>query len=150
MTVLDLFQANFGKPRRIIQFGCSGGGNTALSIAERYPDRVDGAIATNAYTAIQAANVWLDLLYTLRALLAPGSDLPVTAPADVNAAITAWRVVLDAAQQTPEGRARIALAIALAQYPTWTQVGTSEPDVHDVIALSERCTTRRATRSRSF
>src|ERR1700751_2929161 len=64
MTVLDIFRANFGKPNPILQYGCSGGGATALSVAERYPDRVDGVIATNAYTSIETANEWLDLLFT--------------------------------------------------------------------------------------
>ena len=137
MTVLDIFQANFGKPQRILQYGCSGGGATALSIAEFYPDRIDGVIATNSYTVIEAANNWLDMLFTLRALLAPGSDLPVTAPTNVSAAIAAYQAVLDSAQQTPEGRARIALAIALAQYPSFTQTPPPTIPSKDVVSVQQ-------------
>jgi pimeloyl-ACP methyl ester carboxylesterase len=84
---------------------------------------IDGAIAFNARGTggMAVANTWLDLPYALKALLAPGSDLLV-APVPNNAlpaAFDAWKAVMEKAQRTPEGRARIALAVAVSQWPTW-------------------------------
>jgi pimeloyl-ACP methyl ester carboxylesterase len=84
---------------------------------------IDGAVAFNARGTggMAVANTWLDMPFTLKALLAPGSNLLV-APVPANAlptAYDAWKPVMEKAQQTPEGHARIALAVAVSQWPTW-------------------------------
>ena len=142
--VLDRFQARFGTPARVIQYGCSGGGHVALAVAEDFSDRVDGVIATAAHTPVWLMNTYLDGWFTLKALLAPDLvvvDLPtdqtygssghgVTGPIS-----TAWRQAIDAAQQTPEGRARIALAFTLGQWPAWVNRLTPQPSPDDAGAL---------------
>ncbi|MFD9444700.1 hypothetical protein ACFWBR_39505 [Streptomyces sp. NPDC060006] len=119
--VLDIFTAEFGTPRHAIQFGCSGGGGVALGVAESYPDKIDAAISMNGADGIVMANQRLDLLFALKALLAPDSSLPVVGISyeDRDKAAKAWGDVLAAAQETDAGRARIALAGTLAQVPTW-------------------------------
>jgi hypothetical protein len=142
--VLDRFEARFGKPTRVIQYGCSGGGHVALAVAESFSDRIHGAIATAAHTPVWLMNTYLDGWFSLKALLAPELiivDLPmdqsygssghgVTGPIS-----TAWRQAIDAAQQTPEGRARIALAFTIGQWPAWVNRLTPQPDLDDVTAL---------------
>lgn len=129
VAVLDIFEKEFGKPKYKIQYGCSGGGFVALAMAEQRPGKIDGAIAFNARGTggMAVANTWLDLPFALKALLAPSSSLLVApVPNDaLPAAYDAWKVTLDNAQQTPQGRARIALAVALTQWPTWGSINDS-------------------------
>lgn len=131
-AVIDIFHTEFGNPERAIQYGCSGGGYIALAMAEMYPDRVDGVVSLNARGTggLAVAAMWLDLPYTLKALLAPDSDLLV-APVPNDAlpeALDAWRAMLEEAQETPEGRARIALAVTVSQWPTWASSGGQPPE----------------------
>ena len=120
VRILDLFEAEFGRPEHTIQFGCSGGGSVALSVAEDHPQRFDGVIAMHATSPISLANMRLDLTFALKTLLDSDDQLPLivtsrpTGPAD-----TAWVNFLAAAEETAEGRARMALAGVLAQYPAW-------------------------------
>ena len=131
VAVIDMFEKEFGKPKHKIQYGCSGGGFVALAMAEQFPGKIDGAVSFNARGTggMAVANTWLDLPFALKALLAPDSNLLV-APVPNDAlpgAYDAWKKVLDAAQQTPEGRARIALAVAVSQWPTWGSINDSPP-----------------------
>jgi hypothetical protein len=67
----------------------------------------------------------------LARLLDPEGTLPVEdVPADIESARTAWLTRLAEAQQTPEGRARIALAAAIGQLPAWSQ-SIADPDPRD-------------------
>lgn len=156
--VLDRFEARFGKPSRVIQLGCSGGGHVALAVAEDFSDRIDGSIALAAHTPVWIMNTFLDGWFALKALLSP--DPPSAAgrgsgtmpelsiigfsnsepfnPSGhgVSGSLpAAWRAVIDAAQQTPEGRARIALAFAIGQWPAWVSKLTPQPNMEDVEAL---------------
>jgi pimeloyl-ACP methyl ester carboxylesterase len=127
VAVIKMAKEKFGKPKYTIQYGCSGGGYVTLAMAEKHPDAIDGAVSFNARGTggMAVANTWLDLPYTLKALIAPGSDLLV-APVPQSAlpgAYDAWKQVMEKAQQTPDGRARIALAVAVSQWPTWGAIG---------------------------
>jgi pimeloyl-ACP methyl ester carboxylesterase len=130
VAVLDLVEENFGEPKHTIQYGCSGGGFVALAMAESHPEAIDAAISLNSRGTggMAVANSWLDLPFALKALLAPGSDLMVApVPNDaLPAAYDAWKSVLEEAQATPEGRARIALAVAISQWPTWGSISVDE------------------------
>jgi len=134
--VLDLFEAEFGDPRIAIQFGCSGGGSVGLSVAEDHPGRFDGAISLHASDPITLANQRLDLAFALKALLDPDGDLPlIVSASEASAAGAAWRAALAEWRQTPLGRARMALALTLAQFPTW---GDGEkPDAADAQAIED-------------
>ena len=139
-TVLDLFVERFRKPDRVIQYGCSGGGHVTLAVAEDFSGRIDGAIAWAAHTPVWLMNSWLDGWFVLKALLAPdqrivelpsdGSLRPAHAPL-----VFAWRQVVDAAQKTPEGRARLALAVTIGQWPEWVNPTVPSPDPSDIAAL---------------
>ncbi|MBI2818401.1 MAG: hypothetical protein HYX73_00340 [Acidobacteria bacterium] len=141
--VLDLFEARFGRPDRVIQYGCSGGGHMGLAIAEDFSDRVDGVIATGAHTPVWIMNTYLDGWFALKALIAQDLDianLPPDFPSEIGNQLTGttpttWRRAIDAAQQTPEGRARIALAFTVGQWPAWVNNLTPQPNLEDVAAL---------------
>lgn len=141
LEVMDIFEAQFGNPDRILQVGFSGGGNVAVAMAEHHGDRIDGALAWGAHEPIAMMNQGLDQFYVLKTLLAPGRDdlwpqNPYELFPDDSAAMAAeWVEIIDAAQQTVNGRARIALAMTISQYPLWT-LG-DKPDAHDVYELEE-------------
>jgi uncharacterized protein YjeT (DUF2065 family) len=137
--VLDMFDKRFRRPDRVIQFGCSGGGAVTLSVAEDFSSRIDGAVAMAAHIPVWQMNTFLDGWFTLKALIAP--DLPVVdLPFDASGRIRpdipeAWRRAINAAQQTPEGRARIALAFTLGQWPAWVNGLTPQPRLEDAAEL---------------
>jgi len=134
INVMDMFAAKYGKPTRTIQLGQSGGGHVALAFAEQHPDRVDGVVATCAHTPMWLMNSELDAWFVLQKLIAPNLQI-VDLPADLSGLTTAWRAALSAAQQTPIGRARIALATTVGQLPAWVSSTTPEPNPEDVVAL---------------
>ncbi|VGO22449.1 alpha/beta hydrolase [Pontiella sulfatireligans] len=143
ICIFDIFESTFGKPKRIIQLGCSGGGTVTLSMVEKYSDRIDGGIAACAATSQWMANMHLDGLFVMQSLIAP--ELPIVDLVDyenqkLEALGEKWKVAIDEAQQTPEGRARIALAITIGQWPAWGGRGEApviKPDPTNVRALQE-------------
>ncbi len=138
VRVLDLLEEKFGKPTRVIQYGQSGGGLVALGMAEIRPDRVDGVVSACFQIPIPNHNMRVDTFFALKALIAPDSDLQIVdVPEDTNAIEAAWHEVVTAAQQTPEGRARIALAMTLGQLASWNDPSRPQPDPRDVHAVQE-------------
>jgi len=138
VRVLDLLEAQFGRPDRVIQYGQSGGGLVALGLAEVRPDRVNGVISACFQTPIPVHSMRLDMFFTLRALIAPDSDLTIVdIPDDFSSVEADWREVVTAAQQTAQGRARIALAMMIGQHPAWTDPSMPEPDPGDFDAVQE-------------
>jgi hypothetical protein len=71
----------------------------------------------------------MDTLFVAKTLLAPASDLPIIdVPADFEkTALPAWKAMLEKAQQTPQGRARIALAAVLGGLPDWASMTNPRP-----------------------
>lgn len=144
LATLDLFRAQFGSPRRTIAWGTSLGGMITTGLAERYRHRFAGTLAMCGLEQGGVAN-WnntLDPLFALRTLLAPSSTTPLVRLPDQAAAFASigqLTAALDAAQATPAGRARIALAAALHNIPAWTDAGQPEPapDDYDTAQLNQ-------------
>ncbi|MGJ8681362.1 hypothetical protein [Paraglaciecola sp.] len=143
ITIFDIFDAKFGKPKTTIQMGCSGGGTVTLGMAEIHPDRIDGAIAMCASTSHWLANTHLDGMFVLKALIAPElpiADLGAYTPTQLDMLGKKWVKAIDDAQKTPEGQARIALAITIGQWPAWGGKGKApvlKPDPTDIKTLQE-------------
>jgi pimeloyl-ACP methyl ester carboxylesterase len=138
--VLGVFTAKFGAPKRSIIWGTSLGGLVAAGVAQKYPDRFAGALPHCGALAgsLSFWNTRLDMAFTLKTLLAPGSSLPiVNVPKDVKRATEQWLKVVADAQATPQGRARIALAAAVGQVPAWTNKDMAEPKDEDAEAREE-------------
>jgi hypothetical protein len=124
------FRAQVGPARRTIAWGASLGGLITGSLLEAAPRLFDGAVPLcGVLDPIGAWNQALDAMFVVRTLLAPG--LPIAGLADPVAGLLAAIGVLDAAQATPAGRARIALAAAVGAVPTWADPGTAEPGRSD-------------------
>ncbi len=115
-------RAIIGRPRRTIAVGTSMGGLVSALLAET--GRVDGALTTCGIVAGGADlnNYQLNAEYALAALLAPGQSIQLTGyatPDAANATGAHLTQLINDAQTTPAGRARIALAAALFNQSTW-------------------------------
>ncbi|MFD7326422.1 alpha/beta hydrolase family protein [Streptomyces sp. NPDC059875] len=136
LATLDLFTERFGTARRTLAWGTSYGGLVTTRLAERHADRLDGSLSMCGLLQGGVAN-WnstLDPVFALKTLLARGDDIRLTGFADQTAARNASHALtakVTAAQQTPEGRARIALAAALHGIPGHNDPSQQEPGPTD-------------------
>src|SRR6266542_1475064 len=110
--------------------GNSGGGVLATLLAERHPDRIDGAIPLcGPLGGIGTQfNLTLDFAFAVRTLLAPGSDLELVPITDPDATAARVDEIVQGAVGTPQGRARLALANALANVVPWARALYPRPD----------------------
>lgn len=139
--VVDAATAALGEPEHVVAWGASMGGQVSVALLEQHPRIFDAALPLcgSIAGALPMLNGSLDGTYALKSLLAPGdARLELVDVTDEPARQAAFKEVLDAAQQTTEGRARIALAASLAQMPTWSQTGTEQPGRHDIDAQQEQ------------
>ncbi|MFE6164370.1 alpha/beta hydrolase family protein [Streptomyces sp. NPDC056486] len=139
LAALDTFRGEVGEAGRTLAWGQSLGGLITTTIAERHPGRIDGSLSMCGLVQGGVAN-WnstLDATFALRTLIAPGSDdsgIRLTGFKDASdAAASAKRLgeSLGTAQNTADGRARIALAAALHNIPGWNDPGTPRPAPDD-------------------
>ena len=138
IDLLERFQDRFGKPRRTIAWGTSMGGMVTAGLVQRHPWRFHGALPFCGILG-GAVGLWnqnLDLQYAIKTLLAADPNPAVSVPAsqlelvhitDWQANVARAGAAVAAAQATPEGRARLALAAALFPLPDWWQPGTPRP-----------------------
>jgi pimeloyl-ACP methyl ester carboxylesterase len=142
IATIDLFIQRHRAPARVFVLGSSLGAHTGAATIQARPDRFDGAVLMCGGLA-GAVGLWnskLDALYVVKTLLAAADpSLPVIGIPDDFATTTrpAWLKMLAAAQQTPEGRARIALAAVIAQLPTWSDPRKPQPLSSNLSALQE-------------
>jgi hypothetical protein len=132
-ALLDVFAAEVGEPTSTIAWGQSLGGVLTAALLEREPDRFDGGVAMCGVLGgtVALADQYLDLVFVLRELLAPGA-FAVSGGDDPQAAVDVLGSAAVAAQGTPAGRARLALAAAVAGIPAWAGAGSPRPDAADV------------------
>jgi pimeloyl-ACP methyl ester carboxylesterase len=106
------------EPDHILAYGTSMGGLVTGRIAESAGDVIEGAMPTCGLMegGVDLNNYQLDGAHAIDELLAPGQDIDIEGYAtlgDAFAASSALTAAVQAGQQTPEGRARVALAAAL-------------------------------------
>ena len=133
IQVLDLFDSNVGHPTRTIAWGHSLGGMITAGLVQLYPDRFTAALPMCGVVA-GGAGVWnqgLDSEFALATLQAPFKMVNFTSFGDAAANFGVASAVLAAAQNTPQGRARIALSAALADVPGWFDPASPEPAATD-------------------
>jgi pimeloyl-ACP methyl ester carboxylesterase len=133
MDVLDAFDQTYGTPTRTIAWGHSLGGIITAGLIQQHPDRFAGALPMCGVIAgsVGTWNQALDGAFALKTLLAPNSALQLVHITNPNANLGLAEQVLGAAQQTPQGQARLALAAALADLPGWFSPVSPEPDSTD-------------------
>jgi hypothetical protein len=126
-------------PRRTITYGVSRGGIPARGALEAYPDIFDGAVAFSGggQGMIGFMNQNLDGVWTLKTLVDPKAPLALVNLPAPGARVTpysqdtALAQLAKTANSTPEGRARLTLAAAFVQEPTWTIRDSPQPAPRD-------------------
>ncbi len=133
IATLDEFEKRFGKPKRTIAWGGSMGGLVSVALVERHPDRIDAAIpyCGSISGSLGMMNMAFDGAFVFKTLQAPESDLQLQSITDDNANSAKARALVQEAQATPQGRARLALAGVMAQLPHWADQRAPEPAATD-------------------
>jgi hypothetical protein len=113
-----------GPSRRTLAWGTSMGGLVSALEAEDGGHRLDGVLSTCGLVAggLNLNNYQLDGEYALSHLLAPGQNVKLVrfgSADEASASAAALTKIATDAQATPAGQARIALAAALMDEPTW-------------------------------
>jgi pimeloyl-ACP methyl ester carboxylesterase len=134
IALLDFFDQTCGQPIRTIAWGHSLGGIITAGLVQLFPNRFDGALPMCGVLAggVGTWNQALDGAFAFDVLLA-GNSLPIANfnPATLNDNFKQAEAILGAAQQTPQGRARIALLSALGDTPGWFTPLSPEPAAND-------------------
>jgi pimeloyl-ACP methyl ester carboxylesterase len=141
-ALLDEFNNLVGEPSRTIAWGHSMGGMITAGLVQEFPDRFDGALPMCGLLAggVGVQNTELDRAFAFKTLFAPATDpLQVVNIPIPNAFPNFLQAVdlLNAAQATPEGRARIALVAAFGPEPGWFDPASPEPGRRDYAAQQE-------------
>jgi pimeloyl-ACP methyl ester carboxylesterase len=129
IEVLDTFKKLVGTPSRTIAWGHSLGGMVTAGLVQRYPERFDAALPMCGVVAgsVGTWNQALDSAFAFDVLLGAGSGLKVVNITDPVKNIGIAEGILNQAQATAQGRARIALSAALADTPGWFDPLSPEP-----------------------
>ncbi len=135
IALLNFFDKTCGHPSRTIAWGHSLGGIITAGLVQLNPNRFVGALPMCGVVAggIGTWNQALDSAFAFNVLLA-GSTLPIVHLKNPTAAYSQAEGILSTAQSTAQGRARIALAAALADVPGWFTTGSPEPASTDYVS----------------
>ncbi len=124
-ALVSWFSREVARPRRVIAWGSSLGGLTSVMLGER--SSFDGVLAMCGALggAVLRSNQLLDLGFVFRTLLDPALEVAriSDAPSNEKRAVAA----VDGALGTGAGRARLALANAVAGIPAWSRVHEPRP-----------------------
>lgn len=129
LETVAVFRARIGAPRRTIAWGESMGGLVTVALAERADTPLDGALSVCGSVAgsLDMMNQALDGAFAFTTLVAPQAGIRVVNTVDDRANGARVTAALGQALGSPQGRARVALAAALAGIPVWTQAHSPEP-----------------------
>ncbi|MEU9448815.1 alpha/beta hydrolase [Streptomyces sp. NPDC048277] len=141
-ATLDAVTAEIGEPRRTLAIGQSMGGLVNAQIARDGGGRIDGALGQCGLVAggTDLDNYQLDAEYTIARLLLPEQAVKlIHFGSSADAAATAEQLTdaVAAAQATPQGRARVALAAAFLNLPAWSP-GKDRPAATDWAGQEEQ------------
>lgn len=132
-------------PKHVYAVGTSMGGLVSALEDQHSDGRLDGALTTCGLVggANNLNQYQLDGEYAIAQLLAPGQNIQLTnfvdGPAqnfaDSSAAAAKLLAAASAAQATPQGRARLALAMAFLNVSPWG--GTTIPNIYDYVGQEQ-------------
>jgi hypothetical protein len=128
-----------GRPKQVLAFGTSMGGLISALEAQDGAGLINGALTTCGIVAggINLNEYQLFGEYALAQLLLPGQQVQLVGFPSVNQALATAATLQAAAaqaQQTSAGRARLALALAYINTPTWDPSQTSPAPASDPAA----------------
>jgi pimeloyl-ACP methyl ester carboxylesterase len=129
ISTLDAFDTQFGTPSRTIAWGDSLGGMITAGLIQDYPNRFSAALPMCGVLSggVATWNTALDAEFAFKQLLAPTSALQLVNITSPGPNLTLADSILNAAQTTPQGQARLALVSALSDTPGWFTTGSAEP-----------------------
>ena len=133
-ATVAVFGATYHAPRHTVAWGESLGGMITAGLIQEYPRLFSAALPACGVLSggVATWNTALDAAFTFQQLIAP--NVQVTGITDPDANLTAAETALAAAQQTPQGRARLALVSAMSDTPGWFTPGSPEPGATDYTA----------------
>jgi pimeloyl-ACP methyl ester carboxylesterase len=131
IATLDLFGQTFGTPKQTIAWGHSLGGIITAGLIQQYPGRFSAALPMCGVLSggVATWNTALDAAFAFQQLVAP--SVSVVNISNPTANLTVAETAAAGAQQTPQGRARLALAAALGDTPGWFTPLSPEPAPSD-------------------
>src|SRR5262249_9934268 len=134
ITTLNVFDEQVGTPAQTIAWGHSLGGIITAGLIQDYPGRFSAALPMCGVLAggVGTLDAGPDGMFASQQLIDPSVQITnITAPlANLGQAEQAAA----AAQQTPQGQARLALAAALGDAPGWFTPLSPEPAADDFAA----------------
>ena len=134
MSTLGVFNRTYRTPSRTIAWGHSLGGIITAGLIQTYPKLFNAALPMCGVLAggVATWNTALDSEFGFQQLVDPSVQVVnITNP---TANLTGAETAAATAQQTPQGRARLALAAALGDTPGWFTPLSAEPAASDVTA----------------
>jgi dienelactone hydrolase len=136
IAVLDVFKAQVGTPNRTIAWGHSLGGIITAGLIQRNPERFDAAMPMCGVLSggVATWNQALDSAFAFKTLFNFGGALQVVHITNPTANFLLAEQLLAAANATPQGRARLALANSLGDLPGWFDPASPEPAPDDFAA----------------
>ena len=136
IAVLDVFKVQVGTPTRTIAWGHSLGGIITAGLIQRNPDRFTAAMPMCGVLAggIATWNQALDSAFAFKTFFNSGGPLQVVHITSPAANFTLAETLLAAANATPQGRARLALANSFGDLPGWFDPASTEPAPDDFAA----------------
>jgi pimeloyl-ACP methyl ester carboxylesterase len=116
---LDVFDQTYRTPDRTIAWGHSLGGIITAGLIQRYPGRFSAALPMCGVLSggVATWNTALDAAFAFQQLLDP--SVQVVGITDPSANLNSAETAAASAQQSAQGRARLALAAALGDTPGW-------------------------------
>jgi hypothetical protein len=131
---LRAIEKTIGRPHRTIAWGTSMGGLVSALESQEARGRIDGTLTTCGLVAgaLNLNDYQLDAEYAVAHLLSsrPIKLVRYRSDAEATEAVDALNQATADGQRTAAGRARVALAAALANVPTWFS-GPTPPAAHD-------------------
>lgn len=136
MDLLNLFTSMEGQPSRTIAWGHSLGGIITAGLIQLHPDRFSAALPMCGVVSggVATWNVALDGAFAFGTLLGSGTPLQLVHITNPGGNLKLAEGLLAGAQNTPQGRARIALAAAIGDTPGWFDPSSPEPAPTDFTA----------------
>jgi pimeloyl-ACP methyl ester carboxylesterase len=137
IATLNVFDQQVGTPAQTIAWGHSLGGIITAGLIQDYPNRFAAALPMCGVLAggVATWNTALDSEVAFQQLIDP--LLQVVDITDPTGNLNRAEADVAAAQRTPQGQARIALAAALGDTPGWFAPLSPEPAANDFAAQEQ-------------
>jgi pimeloyl-ACP methyl ester carboxylesterase len=137
ISTLDVFDSTFGTPARTIAWGHSLGGIITAGLLQDYPNRFTAALPMCGVLSggVATWNTALDAEFAFQQLIDPAVQIVNIQHPTAN--LTGAESTAAVAQQTAQGRARLALVAALGDTPGWFNPASPEPAPTDFAAQEQ-------------